>query len=144
MSIEGYKGVRIGMSVEEASAAYGSALAPAGPLDAGASCFEIFPGGTAGPLSFMVVDGRVVRVDVREPGLRTAAGVGVGSSEAQVQAAYPGGTEVTPHKYTGPEGHYLTVVPREGAALIFETDGSTVTRYRAGILPPVAYVEGCS
>jgi hypothetical protein len=144
VSIDGYAGVRIGMSVEEASTAHGAPLLPAGPVEPGTACFEVFPGGAPGPLSFMLVDGRVARVDVRGAGPQTSTGVGVGSSEAEVQAAYPGGVQVSPHKYTGPEGHYLTVTPREGAALIFETDGSKVTRYRAGVLPPVAYVEGCS
>ncbi len=143
VSIDGYRGVRIGMTVEEASTAYGAPLLPAGPVEQGAACYEIFPGGTPGTLSFMVVDGRVARVDVEGPGPRTSTRVGVGSTEAEVQAAYPGGVVVSPHKYTGPEGHYLTVTPREGAALIFETDGSKVTQYRAGSLPAVAYVEGC-
>jgi hypothetical protein len=143
VSIDGYRSVRMGMTAEEASAAYGESLAPAGPIETGAACFEIFPGGARGELSFMLVDGRVARVDVTGPGPRTSTGVGVGSTEAEVQAAYPGGVAVSPHKYTGPEGHYLTIEPRSGAALIFETDGGRVTRYRAGNLPPVAYVEGC-
>jgi hypothetical protein len=133
----------MGMTAEQASAAYGEPLAPAGPVETGAACFEIVPGGVQGQLSFMLVDGRVARVDVTASGPRTSTGVGVGSTEAEVQAAYPGGVAVTPHKYTGPAGHYLTIEPRSGAALIFETDGSRVTRYRAGNLPPVAYVEGC-
>jgi hypothetical protein len=143
VSIDGYRGVRIGMSVEEASTAYGGPLLPLGPVEAGAGCFYVFPRGAPGAVSFMVVDGRVARVDVGGPEPRTSTGVGVGSTEAEVQAAYPGGVAVSPHKYTGPDGHYLTVAPREGAALIFETDGGKVTRYRAGNLPPVAYVEGC-
>lgn len=49
--------------------------------------------------------------------------------------------------YTPPAG-YLTLVPT-GAddadfQLIFETDGSKVTRFRAGKAPEVAFVEGCT
>lgn len=59
---------------------------------------------------------------------------------------YPGRVEVQPHKYTGPEGHYLSVsVPSDTLLrIIFETDGRVVTRYRAGRRPAVEYVEGRS
>ena len=56
--------------------------------------------------------------------------------------------EVAAHKYVA-GGHYLTFVPDDPAdadlRLIFETDASSkVTQFRAGRLPEVAYVEGCS
>lgn len=59
---------------------------------------------------------------------------------------YAGRVTVQPHKYTGPEGHYLVVsVPSDTLLrIIFETNGRVVTRYRAGRRPPVDYVEGCS
>ena len=96
-------------------------------------------------LSFMIENGRVVRVDVRARGVRTVEGAMVGDSEARIQELYPGRVTVSPHKYT--DGHYLTVASRDAAGgsvqLIFETDGSRVTRFRGGLLPQVAYVEGC-
>jgi hypothetical protein len=73
-------------------------------------------------------------------------GAGVGDSEARVLALYQGRIRVEPHKYTGPEGHYL-VVSRPADTLyliIFETDGKRVERYRAGRRPAVEFVEGCA
>ena len=63
-----------------------------------------------------------------------------------VLAVYRGRVQVQPHKYTGPEGHYLVVThPRDTLFLIiFETDGRHVTRFRAGRKPAVQYVEGCA
>jgi hypothetical protein len=53
---------------------------------------------------------------------------------------------VTPHKYVS-GAHYLTLVPTTPAdtlrRIVFETDGRRVTRYRTGLLPYVANVEGC-
>jgi hypothetical protein len=96
-------------------------------------------------LTFMIENGRVVRVDVTARDIRTAAGGAIGDTEARIQELYPGRVTVGPHKYT--DGHYLTVAPDDSAGgsvqLIFETDGSRVTRFRGGVLPQVAYVEGC-
>jgi hypothetical protein len=51
----------------------------------------------------------------------------------------------TPHKYT--DGAYLIVMPFAPAdtlhRYVFETDGQRVTVYRAGLYPPVEYVESC-
>jgi hypothetical protein len=50
---------------------------------------------------------------------------------------------VTPHAYT--EGHYLTIIaPDRKHGIVFETDGSRVTQYRAGRLVAIRYGEGCS
>ena len=87
--------------------------------------------------------GRVARVDVDSAGTATDAGARVGDAEADVQRAYGGRAVVTPHKYE--TGHYLTVTDAADSAfaLVFETRGGTVTRYRAGRRPQVEYVEGC-
>ncbi|HSM07316.1 MAG TPA: hypothetical protein VK858_21995 [Longimicrobiales bacterium] len=85
----------------------------------------------------------LVRMDVRQGTRRTGRGVGIGSGEDEVRAAYGEGVEVTPHRYT--DGSYLTVREPSGSrALVFETDGRVVTMFRVGALPQVAWVEGCS
>jgi hypothetical protein len=94
----------------------------------------------------MVEQGRIVRVDVDSAGLATSEGATVGMSEADIRSRYPGVREV-PHKYDE-RGRYLVVTsasPADSALrLIFETDGARVVRYRAGVVPQVEYVEGCS
>jgi hypothetical protein len=93
-------------------------------------------------LLIMLFAGKVVRVDVIEPGLATAAGARVGDTEARIRELYAGRVSVEPHKYT--DGHYLVVDSASNRRLVFETDGTRVTRYRAGVVPQVDWVEGCS
>src|SRR5262245_40463555 len=144
VSAQGFGGVHVGMNVEEASRAYGSPLGPAVPIgDDERSCYYVSPQGGVGPVSFMIVNERVARVDIDEPGPVTAAGVGVGSRESEVRLAYGRRVEASPHKYAGPQAHYLTVAEGD-SAIIFETDGTRVITYRAGKLPEVGWVERCS
>ena len=116
------------------------------PPSARRDCAIITPRALPSGTRLMVVNDTVVRVDVRRGITATAAGVRIGDSEASVLAKYTGRVAVTPHKYTGPTGHYLTVTPADGgvARIVFETDGATVTQYRAGVLPAVEFVEGCA
>jgi putative lipoprotein len=132
--------VRIGMTVPETEAALG---APFEPLTGTAECvYRRSPASPRGVL-FMQVGGRIVRVDVIGFEVPTDAGIGVGASEMDVRDAYGAMVSVSPHKYvTG--GHYLTVAADGTHRLVFETDGQWVTRYRAGRLPEVESVEGCS
>ncbi len=99
-------------------------------------------------LRFMVEKGRIVRADVDSAGVLTGSGAEVGMTEAEIHALYSGRIRTEPHKYTGPEGHYLVYTPRDPPdrryGLIFETDGKVVIRYRTGLRPAVEYVEGCS
>lgn len=95
----------------------------------------------------MVTKGRIARVDVSgDSQITTKSGARVGDAEARIKALYPGQIQVTPHKYT--DGHYLTFVPKDRKdsryRVVFETDGKRVTEFRAGQLPEVEYVEGCS
>ena len=95
----------------------------------------------------VMLDGdRVVRVDVSTTTIKTASGVGVGSTEDSVKNAYPDRIAVTPHKYVK-QGHYLTYVshdaPDRDVGMIFETDGTQVTSFRVGTVTAIALVERC-
>jgi hypothetical protein len=130
--------IRLGMTLDELKQEVGPTLTAAFE---GASC-EFARLSDQPGLMIMLVDQRVARVDVTEGSLATRAGVRVGDTEARVQELYKGRVRVEPHKYTS--GHYLIVDAGSGRRLIFETDGTRVTRYRAGAVPQVDWVEGCS
>jgi len=93
----------------------------------------------------MVDSGIVARIDVQKGDVPTTEGITIGDDSATVRAAYGSRVTVSPHKYT--DGQYFTVVPDGDAThrIIFETNNAgVVLRYRAGLLPHVALVEGCS
>lgn len=73
---------------------------------------------------------------------RTAAGIGIGSTENAVLAAYPS-AEVSQHTYLE-NGHYVDVYgPGRSTAIRFRTDDGVVIGVAAGRVPQVLYVEGC-
>ena len=133
--------VKAGMSVAEANAALGGALAVPAKLQ---ECDYVRPKTTPKNLAFMVEKNEISRVEV-QPGsdISTAAGAKIGDTEDKIKSLYAGRIEVRPAKYGS--GHTLVVTPRnEGNnRIVFETDGNKVTRYRSGRLPSVEYVEGC-
>jgi hypothetical protein len=92
----------------------------------------------------MVEGGRLVRIEVREGATPTAEGARIGDTEERVLSLYPDARRM-PQKYTS--GSYLVVLPdAPGDTLsryVFETDSQRVTGYRAGVFPPVEYVERC-
>jgi hypothetical protein len=145
VSIRGYGPIEWGMTLAEAEKAAGRPFGESDSLESGCHTIQLAGDSGKGPL-FMVIDGRIARVDVTEPGIQTNHKVAVGDDEKRVQEMYAERVTVSPHKYT--DGHYLTVGPRtqadSGFELVFETDSQRVTRYRAGRLPEVEYVEGCS
>lgn len=103
-------------------------------------------GPSAHAVRLMIVNDTIVRIDVDSLPVATAWGDRVGDSESDVLARHAGHVLVQPHKYTGPEGHYLIVTTPDDTLhrLVFETDGQRVTTYRAGLRPYVDWVEGCS
>jgi hypothetical protein len=138
----GFGPVEAGMRLSEASAALGVPTTAGGSDEA---CTIIHPVALPAGVSFLVVGDVVARVHVDSAGVVTDEGVGVGTTQAQAQTIYAGRVTSTPHKYT--KGRYLTVrsaAPADsGFRLLFETDGQRITRYRAGRMPEVAWVEGC-
>jgi len=140
----GFGPIRIGMTVGEAEQALGDSLTLLGPKME--PCYYVVA--TARPgIAFMIIEGRLARLDVEQQStVQTDAGAKIGDTEDHIRSLYPGHIEVQPHKYT--DGHYLIVTPTAPAhgnhRIIFETDGKRVTGYRAGRLPEVQWVEGCS
>jgi hypothetical protein len=99
-------------------------------------------------IGLMFSRGRLVRVDIYEPGVRTASGAQVGNTEARILALYGARIAVRPHHYPPAGAHYMVVTATEpedrAFRMLFETDGDVVTRFRTGIVAAVGQVEGCA
>jgi hypothetical protein len=136
------------MTLEQASAAAGTPIRIDPATELGTDCaYARAEGGPQG-LAFMVIGGKIQRVDVF-PGSRvqTVSGVGLGTTEDEVKRTYPGRIRVEGHPYV-PSGHYLVYTPNDSSlahlSMIFETDGQRVTSYRAGLRGAVSQIEGCA
>ncbi len=135
--------VHIGMTVREVGRALGdSTFSPQG---ANSSCafarHATMPPGT----SLMLSDGRLVRVDVDSSGVVMDTGLRVGDSEVAVMVMHSGHVKVDSDKYRPAPAHVLTVsVPGDSTnAMVFTTDGSSITSFRVGRRSAVELVERC-
>jgi len=157
LSLRGMGVIETGMTVAQAQAAVGGTLVAVNTLD---GCSHAVLAGDPSSPSFMVItyqpdgpnlpflDGTIERIEL-EPNQATLSGIRIGSTEADVRAAYGDRLEVTPHKYTFDQGgEYFTFVPTDAAdknyRVIMETFDDRVTQIRSGLLPAVEFVEGCA
>jgi hypothetical protein len=136
----GFGAVEFGMTLEDAEKAAGTRLVVIDG-EAGSSCYRVEPEQGPDGVSFLVSDGRIERVDIDSGAVTTRSGAGIGMAVAELTTLFPERLQSAPT----PNGTVLTFVPTdEGDAdyrIIFETDGTTVTSFRAGKLPEVE--EGC-
>ena len=142
ITLHGIGPLRIGLPLAELRSRF--AATPEYELDPESDCSywqsPAFPG-----LAMMVVDGRLVRIDVDEPEYRTRSGARVGMSEREIRAMYGAQMRVEPHPYTDPLGKYLVYEARdEPYGMIFETDNGRAISYRVGLIGAVELIEGCS
>jgi len=135
------------MTIEEAERVAGVDLVPDNFGDE--NCRYYTPDrGTAG-VRFMVSDGEIVRVDVfGDSPVTTLSGYGVGSSGAEIAAAFTTKIQRSVHPYDE-AGEYLIYVPVDEAdadnRVIWETDATgTVVAMRTGRVPHVDLIEGCA
>lgn len=86
---------------------------------------------------------RIARIEIYDGQFATFSGARVGDTESDIRRIYGARVKVEPHKYD-PNGHYMIVSSDDKKyALVFETDGKTVTDLRTGLVPAVHYVEHC-
>ena len=134
--------VKIGMSLGQLNAVLHEKFAPPTSKDEQA-CFYVDTAKQR-QILFMIVDGRLARVDVSKAGLGTAEGIQVGDSEERARQVYGSRLEVKPHAYTGPQGHYLTLRSTDGRyGIRFVTDEGKITMFYAGRFDAIQYIEGC-
>jgi hypothetical protein len=113
------------------------------------TCDFVFPAVGAGipdGVSVMVVQGKVARIDIDTGSVTTEDGAKIGDTEDAIRTMYDGDVQIEPHKFIS-GGHYMVVAGDStslGKAIVFETDGQRVTSFRAGRLPEVKWVEGCT
>jgi len=132
--------IRVGMTLTQINKALAENFAA--PTDKNqADCFYVT---TKSPkLRLMMLEGRLGRIDVREPGIKTASGIQVGDAEARARKAYGARLKVEPHKYVE-KGRYLTVMSSDGRKGIrFEAVDGEITSYYAGRDQAIQLVEGC-
>lgn len=104
--------------------------------------------GRRDPVSYMFDNGRIRRADLDIHGpktsIRTAAGIGLGSSIAEIRRAYGKRVKSYPDAYDAPELDFEVKSADGKAAIVFETEHGRVRLIRAGRLPWAEYIEGCS
>ena len=147
VSIRGIAPIMVGMTVSEAMRASGQKLINQGESGGGPSC-RYYKIKELKGVAFMVTDGRIARVDITDNSkITTLSGAKIGDSESKIKSLYPKQIRVEAHEYDA-KGHYLIFVPKDSRdknySVIFETDGKKVTRWRAGKLPEVQFIEGCA
>lgn len=97
-------------------------------------------------VGLMVTGGTIARIDVWAGSTSTREGIRIGSTEQEVQRAYPGRITVT-HDRFGVRQLIFTPAGLAGAGyrILFESDGRQVTHLRAGkVTQVVNYDEGCA
>jgi hypothetical protein len=137
---DGVGSVEIGMSLSELNGILHESFSMPSEQSA-QGCFYVNAKKHPG-LSFMIENGSLARIDVRNRGVATSKGIKVGDSEARVSEVYGAGLIIDPHKYTN--GHYLTLRSSDGKfGIRFETENGKVTMFYGGRYDAIQYVEGC-
>jgi hypothetical protein len=138
LRFDGVGPVKIGMSLSQLNAVLQRKSEP----DDEGGCFYV-ESSKHPHLKFMIIEGRLARIDVEEPGAATSTGMQVGDSDSRVKQVYGARVKVTPHQYID-SGHYLTVRSSDGHyGVRFETDQGKITSFYAGRYEAIQYVEGC-
>ncbi|KTD64953.1 hypothetical protein [Legionella shakespearei] len=145
LSPEGFGPIQINMTLKEAEQASGLTFNSTKPDPDQAedeSCHYVTLKGLD-DVSFMVSDGKIVRVNLSSAAYKTSTGAKIGDTESQVQNLYNNKLQVETHRYDE-KGNYLTLIDTaKDRAIRFETDGKVVTLIYGGRNNEVHFVEDC-
>ncbi|PZR60888.1 MAG: hypothetical protein DLM53_11085 [Candidatus Eremiobacter antarcticus] len=112
----------------------------------GSTCFMLYPRTPAG-LAFMVENGSIRRAEVTGKTIASVDGFRVGDSGATLLRFYGQRARLSPNKYD-PKVEMAVIEPKSSAdakyRMTYSLKNGAVQTIVAGLLPQVAYVEGCS
>lgn len=138
--------IRIGMTVDEASAETGVTLRRDFGRQASGSCYYVTPGAAMRGVSIMVVDDLIARIDIDSPSdIATRSGVRIGSTASNLREVYPNNIQNANDAVL--DGEAMAFVPNDDFdadfRIYFEIEDGQVARYRVGVKPAVDYLRGC-
>ena len=141
LSFNGFGPVKIGMTAADAEKMLEFILHPDRDVHPD-ECHYVINKRRIPGLLFMLVGGRIVRIDVTAEYYQTDAGARVGMTEEQIKKLYPDGA-VSPDPYL-PGGHHLSVYDKNRRyGMIFSTEGNVVKSFRIGQYNEVRWIESC-
>ena len=143
VSTVGIDRVMFGMTLNQAERALEGELVPVSePFNI--ECYKVRPAGGPVGVEFTVTAGTIERVDLSTDLVTTRSGAGVGSTEESLRSLF--GDSVHTEARSG-GGNNIVFTPSDASdaafRVIFETDGTTVTRFRSGRVPQVEPTDFC-
>lgn len=138
--------IRIGMTVDEASAETGVTLRRDFGRQASGSCYYATPGAAMRGVSIMVVDDLIARIDIDSPSdIATRSGVRIGSTASNLREVYPNNIQNANDAVL--DGEAMAFVPNDDFdadfRIYFEIEDGQIARYRVGVKPAIDYLRGC-
>ncbi len=139
--------VRLGMSVEEAIEASTLDLTQDFGRASKDNCFFVAAGTRLPGVSFMVVDGEIVRIELNPPSaIATRSGVRIGTSRESLTTVYANNIQPAPEGVS--EGEALAFVPNDEEdadyRIYFTIENGEVSSFRVGTLPAIDNLSGCA
>jgi hypothetical protein len=140
---DGIGPVRVGMGLSDLNRTLHTSYSkPSDPEEQ--SCYYVDVPNQPG-VGVMMLDGRAARVDVDNAETSTLEGIHNGDSETRALQVYGKRLKIEPHAYIPESGHYLTLFsPDRKFGIRFETEDGKITRYYAGTIQAISFIEGCS
>jgi len=143
--------VRVGMGIKEAERTIGVRLRSLIPAYGEGCWLAVRADGIDPGLSYMVENGRITRIDISTPRdgaaptISTAKGIGIGSTQADVELKY-GSSAISA---LAPYGHndrdrWVTVEGTPALGIVISISDGKVVSLWAGRRQSIAYTEGCS
>jgi hypothetical protein len=129
-----------GMTIALAQPAIGTRLLTESGRAPAGECFYVKPEKGPDGVFMMVSKSTIERVDIRSGNVKTRSGLGIGTTLDQLKTALKDQLQIN--------GNTAVFVPTSANdanyRVIFETDGTKVTSFRAGKVPEVTNPVGCS